>query len=171
MTRGDALLTIVQGDPLDVPALAGALEGQDAVISTLGPSVRETLGKSSRMTDWGRSTVAAMQAAHVQRIAILSAAVLFPLTGVQYRFFRWLLRHHARDLAGMEALVQEARTEWTIVRPPRLVESSDERYIAQSGGLPAGASTASFRAVAKFLVDAVEQRAHLAAVVGLVGAR
>jgi uncharacterized protein YbjT (DUF2867 family) len=169
--RSDPRLTAVRGDPLDVKALAQSLTGHDAVISTLGPTVRETLGESTRMTDWGRSTVRAMQTAGVHRIAILSAAVLFPLRGAGYAFFKWLLRHHARDLSAMEALVRDAGSEWTIARPPRLVQTSDEGYRAESGSLPEGRWTVSFRAVARFFVDSVEQRAHLGEVVGLASPR
>jgi putative NADH-flavin reductase len=165
--RSDPLLTAVQGDPLDVKALAQSLTGHDAVISTLGPPAREALRESTRMTDWGRSMVRAMKAAGVRRIAVLSAAVLFPLRGIQFRFFQWLLRHHARDLSAMEALVRETGSEWTIARPPRLVEATEEEYRAVSGALPEGGSTVSFRAVARFFVDAVERRAHLGDIVGL----
>jgi putative NADH-flavin reductase len=171
LERKDPRLTAVQGDPLDVKALAQALTGHEAVISTLGPAVRETLGESTRMTDWGRSTVGAMKMADVHRIAILSAAVLFPLRGIGFAFFRWLLRHHARDLSGMEAFVRGAGPEWTIARPPRLVQTVEESYRSESGALPDGASTVSFRGVAKFLVDVVEQRSHLGEIVGLAAAR
>lgn len=167
--RSDPRLSAVQGDPLDTKALAQALTGHDAVISTLGPGVRETLGESSRMTDWGRSTATAMKMADVRRIAILSAAVLFPLRGMGFAFFRWLLRHHARDLSAMEALVRETGSEWTIARPPRLVETAEEGYRCENGALPPHAATVTFRAVARFLVDAIEQRSHVGEVVGLAG--
>jgi uncharacterized protein YbjT (DUF2867 family) len=171
ITRADARLAKVQGDPQDSAVLSAALAGHDAIVSTLGPSVRETLGRSSRMTDWGAALATAMTASKVRRLGILSAAVLFPLRGAQYAFFRWLLRHHARDLTEMERLVRTASPECTVVRPPRLVESPEERYVAQPGALPETSSTASFRAVAKFLVDAIEGRRYVGEIVGLVGVR
>jgi putative NADH-flavin reductase len=165
--RTDPRLTAVQGDPLDVKTLAQSLAGHDAVISTLGPPPREALRECTSMTDWGQSTVRAMQAAGVRRIAVLSAAVLFPLRGLQFRFFQWLLRHHARDLSAMEALVRETGSEWTIARPPRLVQTAEEEYRAVSGSLPDRGSIVSFRAVARFFVDVVERREHLGEIVGL----
>jgi uncharacterized protein YbjT (DUF2867 family) len=165
--RAHASLQAVQGDPLDTKSLAAALARHDAVISTLGPSARETLRPNTRMTDWGRSTVTAMKGAGVKRLAILSAALLFPIPGVGAAFVKWLLRHHMRDLDVMEGLVRESGLAWTIARPPRLVEAPDEAYRDEAGALPDGARVVSFRAVAKFLVDAVDHGAHVGEVVGL----
>lgn len=165
IAKSHPALTVVRGDPLDTPSLASALRGHDAVLSTLGPSVRETLRPSTRMTDWAKSTTAAMREAGVHRAGVLSAAVLFPLSGITYAFFSWLLKHHARDLAGMEALFQAAPFRTTLARPPRLVQSPDDRYRSAPDTLPAGASTVSFRAVAAFLLDAIESAPQL----GVVG--
>ena len=85
-------------------------------------------------------------------------------------FFRWLLRHHARDLVAMEARVAAASREYTFVRPPRLIDTPNDAYVVQDGSLPTSSSSASFRAVANFIVDAVEVRTHVGQVVGLVGA-
>jgi hypothetical protein len=56
-------------------------------------------------------------------------------------------------------LVAESAAEWTIARPPRLVEARDERYRAKVDALPDGvammAARLSWRAVAAFLLDAV----------------
>ncbi len=77
-------LTIVAGDPKDPQALEGAIAGHDAVLSSLGAPPREALRPSTLMTDFARSTVRAMQAAGVQRLGIVSAAVLFPGNGLAY---------------------------------------------------------------------------------------
>ena len=57
--------------------------------------------------------------------------------------------------------------DWTIVRPPRLAERTDERYRATIDALPTGGFTMSFRAVAAFMLDAVEERSYVREIVGL----
>lgn len=168
ITRTEAQLVVRRGDPLEVTSLASAVEGHDAVLSALGLPARQALRPSKFMVESAATTVAAMKTAGVDRLCILSAAVLFHGSGLQFAFFKWLLRHHARDLAEMEMVVAASDCAWTVARPPRLVQSNDARYLERRDGLPEGSSTASFRAVATFMVDAVERRNHVRAVVGLV---
>jgi putative NADH-flavin reductase len=163
-------LTIVRGDPRDREALAAALAGHDAVLSAIGPPAREALRPNTLVTDCATATVEAMKAAGVKRLAILSAAVLFPQKGAFYAFFRWFLRHHARDLGAMEEVVQKSGLEWTIARPPRLTKSREIGFRAVRGGLPPRAFSASFRSVAAFMLEAVEQRSHSGEIVGLARA-
>ncbi len=160
-------LTTIGGDPRTGRGLAEALDGCDAVVSTLGAPPREALRPSTLMTQFGSAIVDAMKAARVPRLAILSAAVLFPGRGVAYAFFKWLLSHHARDLLGMERLVRESGLAWTIARPPRLVRADDTIYRAQVAELPTNGSTVSFRAVAAFLLDSIERHAYVREIVGV----
>jgi putative NADH-flavin reductase len=168
ITRHDKALAVVPGDPLRADELARALVGHDAVVSVLGLPPRQALRPSTRMAEFAGATVAAMSTARVNRLAILSAAVLFPGKGLQFAFFRWFLRHHARDLVAMEAVVRATALEWTLARPGRLVHTTDESYRTARDGLVAGAPLSmSFRAVAAFLVDCVDQHTHAREIIGL----
>jgi putative NADH-flavin reductase len=159
---------VVRGDPLQADSIASALPGHDAVLSAIGPPPREALlHASTLLADCARATVDAMTATGVRRLAIVSAAVLFPEKGLDFVFFRWLLRHHARDLDAMERIVRASGLEWTIARPPRLTQSQDDSFIAVRDALPTGSRVMSFRSVAAFMLDAVERRSHVAEVVGL----
>ena len=160
-------LTIVRGDPRNPESMAAVLPGHDAVLSVLGPHPREALRPSTLVTDCARATVEAMTASGVPRLAIISAAVLFPEKGLYYAFFRWLTRHHARDLRGMEDLVRASGLAWTIARPPRLISSPDASFRAARDALPPGSRSMSFRSVAAFMLEAVERRSHLREVAGL----
>lgn len=160
-------LTIVGGDPRRAETVAAALPGHDAVLSAIGPHPREALRPSTLVTDCARVTVEAMAASGVARLAIVSAAVLFPEKGLYFAFFRWLTRHHARDLRGMEEIVRTSGLAWTIARPPRLTKSPDARFRALRDALPPGSRAMSFRSVAAFMLDAVERRSHVTEVVGL----
>lgn len=160
-------LRVVPGDPLDPAQLGAALPGHDAVVSALGPAISEAFRPSTLMQRAAASTVRAMAETRVERLALASAAVLFPTPGAFYAFFRWLLREHARDLRGMEEVVRGSSLCWTIGRPPRLVHSSDARYVSQRDGLPRANRSVSFRAFATFLLDCVEQGSHLREIVGV----
>jgi putative NADH-flavin reductase len=166
LKQADAL-TIVHGDPRRPESLAAALPGHDAVLSTIGPPPREALRPSTLVTDCARVTVGAMAASGVARLVIVSAAVLFPEKGLAFAFFRWLLRHHARDLTAMEAIVRSSGLAWTIARPPRLTTSRDAGFSALRDARPPGKLAMSHRSVAAFLLDAVEQQAYVRQVVGL----
>jgi putative NADH-flavin reductase len=162
-----ASLTIVRGDPRRPETIAAALPGHEAVLSAIGPHPRDALRPSTLLTDCARATVEAMTAGGVARLAIVSAAVLFPVKGVYYAFFRWLTKHHARDLRAMEGIVQASSLAWTIARPPRLTQSAEASFRAVRDALPPGSRAMSFRSVAAFMLDAVERRAHVTEVVGL----
>jgi putative NADH-flavin reductase len=160
-------LTIVRGDPRNSENIAAALPGHDAVLAAIGPHPREALRPSTLVTDCAGATVEAMTASGVSRLSIISAAVLFPEKGLYYAFFRWLTRHHARDLRGMEKLVRGSGLAWTIARPPRLIQSPDASFRAARDALPPGSRAMSFRSVAAFMLEAVERRSHMCEVVGL----
>jgi putative NADH-flavin reductase len=160
-------LRLEQGDALDVNRLSDVMVGHDAVISALGLPAKQALRPSTFMAEAAASTVAAMKRAGITRLAVVSAAVLFPAKGILYAFFRWFLRHHARDLSAMETVVQATDIDFTIARPPRLVHSKDERRRVAAGILPRRSYTLSFRALAAFLLECVEQHRFAREVVGL----
>jgi len=160
-------LALQRGDPQDVHALARALPGHDAVLSALGVRPPQAFRPHAVVQDGAASTVAAMTRAGVKRLVLVSAAVLFPEKGLRFAFFRRLLRHVMRDLEAAEQIVRATPLDWTIARPPRLIDRLEERYRATRDALPARAFSMSFRAVAAFMLDAVEQRAYVHEIVGL----
>jgi uncharacterized protein YbjT (DUF2867 family) len=160
-------LTIVRGDPRRPETILPVLPGHDAVLSALGPHPRDAFRPSTLLADCARATVEAMTVSGVPRLAIVSAAVLFPEKGMYFAFFKWLIQHHARDLRAMEQVVRESGLAWTIARPPRLTKSPDASFNALPGGLPPGSWAMSFRSVAAFMLDAVERQSHISEVVGL----
>ena len=74
-----------------------------------------------------------------------------------------------RDLGTAEEILRATSLDWTIVRPPRLMNRTDERYIARRDALPDGSLCMSFRAFAAFMLDAVEKHAYRHEIVGLAG--
>jgi NAD(P)H-binding len=76
-------------------------------------------------------------------------------------------RSSARRPRSPEQIVRATALDWTIARPPRLVDRSDETYRSRRDALPSRGFSMSFRAVAAFMLDAVERQAHLQEIVGL----
>jgi len=121
----------------DLAALRDAVRGADAVLSGLGPRhPKADAGITSRGT---RAVVDAMQAEHVRRIIIVSAAPVgpVPVSGqprpprhdpgdgffmrhLGARLARWLFGAHYADLATAEQILRESGLEWTVSRPPKL---------------------------------------------------
>jgi putative NADH-flavin reductase len=167
IARKDRALTVRKGDPRDVAELAATLAGHDAVLSAIGPAPRDAFRPSTLMTECAAAALTAMTRVAVSRFAVVSSALLFPDRRLHFRFFRWLIQHHLRDLEAMEARVHESGRDYTIARPPRLVERPGEGYRSADGALPEGSSSMSFRAVAAFVLDSVAQRTHLRDTVGL----
>lgn len=167
ITRRDPLLEVRHGDPHWTDQLAGALPGHDVVISALGVRPPEAFRPHTLVQECAASTVAAMTTAGVRRLVLVSAAVLFPEEGLRFAVFRWLLQHIARDLGTAEELVRATSLDWTIARPPRLVERPVETYRSRRDALPAGGFSMSFRALAAFMLDAAEHGSHVHETVGL----
>jgi putative NADH-flavin reductase len=163
----DQRLRVVAGNPLDVDQLAKEMAGHDAVLSALGVRPPQVFRPHSVVGEGAASTVAAMTKTGVDRIVLVSAAVLFPEKGITFAFFRWLLKHISRDLETAEDIVRSTPFDWTIVRPPRLTNSPDVKFRVLRDTLPRNGSVASFRSVATFMVDTVEQKSHLRELVGL----
>jgi putative NADH-flavin reductase len=164
-----ARLHIVQGDPRDTAAQARAMSEArpDAVLSAIGPAARDAFSPSTLLTDCAASTVAAMTTAGTSRLAIVSAAMLSTTRGAQLAFMRWFLRHHVRDLATMEAVVKASGLAFTVARPPRLIDVDDDQYRSCDDAMPARFRATSFKAVAAFLLDAVERETHVGALCGV----
>jgi putative NADH-flavin reductase len=163
-------LTARKGDPRNADELRAALAGHDAVLSALGPPGP---GATTIHRDCARSTVAAMQAAGVGRLLIVSAAVLFESQG----FLSWLLRNTflrniAEDTAEMERVVTASNLDSTIVRPPRLTNGRlTGRYRVEDDRLPGGSRSISRADVAHFLLEELERGAHVRRIVGMASAR
>jgi putative NADH-flavin reductase len=160
-------LNVVAGNPFDADQLARQVADHDAVLSALGTRPPQAFRPHSVVGECAASTVAAMTKTGVNRIVLVSAAVLFPGTGVAFAFFRWLLQNVSRDLRAAEDILRSSSLDWTIVRPPRLTNGRNSSYRTAREALPAGGNVATFRAVAAFMLDTAENATCIRDVVGL----
>ncbi len=110
LTTRNSNLRVVTGEATDASAISRALEGADAVISTLG-------GKGSVIADSTQAIVAAAHEAGVRRVVLLSSffverdrldAVSRLLTGVA-------MGAMIKDKSAGELVLRGSDLEWTIV--------------------------------------------------------
>jgi putative NADH-flavin reductase len=120
-------------DVLTVPGLTDpeplcpALAGSDAAISGVGPRSRKDVTVASTAT---RGILAALQLTGVRRFAAVSAAPVGPTPAddaflnrrILYPLIRTFLKTIYADLALMEEEIRRSGLDWTVVRPPRLVD-------------------------------------------------
>jgi putative NADH-flavin reductase len=135
-------LEVFRADVSDPEAVRPAVSGRDAVLSGLGARSRRDAGVATRLT---RAVLAAMEAEGVRRLVVVSAAPVGPEpadAGLPDRVLRGVvsavLKDVYADLRQMEAELARSGTDWTVVRPPRLLDKPvTGRYRTVVGGFPA----------------------------------
>ena len=156
-------LTVLKRNAMDENQLFQTMQNHDAVISTLGP--REVFKPSSLLHDSALATTRAMNRSGVKRLVVLSAAAHFP--GIPNRIASFIMRNHMRDSLAMEEIVQSNGLDWTIARPPRLTQEEYTTYRSREGAAPKMGFSLARKAVAAFMLDAIEQNKHFHKIVGI----
>jgi putative NADH-flavin reductase len=163
ITLKNERVSVLKGNALDENQLFDAMQNHDAVLSTLGP--REVFKPSSMLHDSAVATTRAMNRSGVKRLVVLSAAAHFP--GIPNRIASFIMRNHMRDSLAMEEIVQASDLNWTIARPPRLTQEEYTTYRSREGAAPKMGFTLARKAVAAFMLDAIEQEKHFHKIVGI----
>ena len=163
ITSKNERLTVLKGNAMDENQLFDAMQNHDAVLSALGP--RKVFKPSSLLHDSALATTRVMNRSGVKRLVVLSAAAHFP--GIPNRIASFIMRNHMRDSLAMEEIVQASSLDWTIARPPRLTEEDYTSYRSREGAAPKMGFTLARKAVAAFMLDAIEQKKHFRKIVGL----
>lgn len=123
---GDALHVSTVPAVDDPESLRDAVAGRDAVLSGLGPRRRKDAGITTPLT---RSVLRAMELTGVRRLLVISAAPVGQVP--EHESFMWakvglplvkaIYKDHYIDLANMEDMLARSAMDWTVARPPRLV--------------------------------------------------
>jgi len=163
ITSRNERLAVIKGNAMDENELFNAIQNHDAVLSTLGP--REVFKPSSMLHDSALATTRAMNRSGVKRLVVLSAAAHFP--GIPNRIASFIMRNHMRDSLTMEQIVQASGLDWTIARPPRLTQEQYTTYRSRESAAPKIGFTLARKAVAAFMLDAIEQEKHFHKIVGI----
>ena len=189
MGRRHGRLTILGGDPLDAEQLRRTLPDHDVVISAIGPAPRpgpslpaicifpKSLRNGNRLRvrtehsvhrDLARSLVPAMESAAVWRLVVVSSAFLFSDSPIPALVGRLLFRDTVKDISEMERVIVASSLNWTIVRPPELIDGSRTgHYRIKDSHLPGFGFRISRADVAHFMLQEIEANGHLRKVVGV----
>lgn len=119
-------LQIVQADVMRPETLEGQFKNKDVVISAIG---KNSLKKTKLYSHGNRSLIEAMKRDGVNRAFFISASGLEvnPTHSFLVKFatrfiLQPLLRNMYADLWLMEKIIKESGLNWTIMRPPKLID-------------------------------------------------
>ena len=149
---------IIEGDVRDVDALIRALEGCDAVLSSLGTGL-SPFNEVSLLTEATHALIPAMKRSGVRRLICISALGVGDSRGHGGFVFDWLfmpllLRHAYKDKGRQEDAIRASALDWIIVRPAMLTNDPAReslRAIADLAGVNGGKVARAN--VARFVVE------------------
>ncbi|MFJ8072484.1 NAD(P)-dependent oxidoreductase [Streptomyces sp. NPDC096176] len=165
-------LEVFRSDLADPPALRPAVAGRDAVLSGLGARKKTDAGIAARLT---RSVLEAMEAEGAQRLLVVSAGPLGPVPERAPLLDRAVLsvvnsvfKDIYADLRVMEDELARSATDWTSVRPPRLLDRPlTGSYRTVVGGTPRSGRTIGRADVAHAMIAMIDDPATLKQGVGV----
>lgn len=156
-------LSVAGGDVLDASTLPPAVDGADAVVSTLGVPMR--MGRIDTYATGTRNIVDAMRAATCRRLVVVSSTAVARYPGrtgapLALRFVEPVLkstigRTTYADQRRMESTVAESGLAWTVVRPSGLFDLDHVTEYVAGQVDPIGAFT-SRTDLAHYLVTLAE---------------
>lgn len=159
-------LKVRAGNVCDATTLKTLLPEHDVVISTLGPRT-PTKAACAIYSDSAKAIVEAMEHSGVDRVLVISTALLFPSNRLSHRVLQWIAQHNARNANLMEASLRASKLQWTIARVGFLKNNSSEDFQFSVGTFPDRSSSISRAAVANFLLTEARECNHPKKVVGL----
>jgi nucleoside-diphosphate-sugar epimerase len=159
-------LQCVVGDVMNQESVSAAMPGHDAVLCALGvlPGSKTDASRSQRsvpVCSVGTGHIlTAMEKTGVKRIVVQSASCIGE--GLNSGRFgsgyivRFAMRDIMDDKVRQETLIKSSQTDWTIVRPVKLVEGTKTDQVLSGTDLSWSlASKIGFADVAAFMVKAL----------------
>ncbi|MER5649837.1 SDR family oxidoreductase [Streptosporangium sp. NPDC002524] len=166
---------VVTADVTDPRSLRPAMEGRDAVISGLGPRNRK-LAREGVVAPATRGILSALEVCGVRRFVAVSAAPVGPSPQdapffdrrIMTPLIRRLLRDVYTDLGAMEEAIRASGSEWTVMRPPRLLDKPRTgTYRLVVGGNVPGGHTIARADLAHAILALLDDPATVGQVVGI----
>lgn len=165
-------LTVFPADLAQPESLRAAVRDRDAVLSGLGARTRADAGIAAKLT---RSVLTAMEAEGTRRLLVVSAAPLAATPAGESLLDRAVtkvvgavFRDIYVDLTAMEAELSRSATDWTSVRPPRLLDRPlTGSYRKVVGGNPVSSRTIARADVAHAMLALIDQPETVKQAVGV----
>jgi putative NADH-flavin reductase len=152
------LAGVVESDGRDLAAVSRAVDGADAVISTVPGGPRNDPYRAAEVT---RTITVAMTAVGAERLVVTS---VYPIVATEPRLALALLRRlfatPYADIAEVEKIVSASPLAWTIVRLNRLTNGAPTGRIRVDRELLSRPRAICRADVATVLLDIVENGLH-----------
>jgi putative NADH-flavin reductase len=152
-------LRIIQGDIMDVEKVRMAVEGQDAVLCTLGVDKN----KPNTVLSEGTGVILqAMESVGVKRfICMSSAGILGNDAGFWFGkvIMPLFLKHVFEDKKRQVKVIEASNAEWVIIRPVGLTDSPKTNTCKVNSGIPTS-RTVPRADVADFMLKLVTERKY-----------
>jgi putative NADH-flavin reductase len=159
-------LQCVVGDVMNQESVSAAMLGHDAILCALGvlPGSKADANRSQRsvpVCSVGTGQIlASMERTGVKRIVVQSASCIGEGRKAgrfgSGHIVRFVMRDIMNDKERQETLIKSSQTDWTIVRPVKLVEGTKTGQVLSGTNLSWSlASEISFADVAAFMVKAL----------------
>jgi putative NADH-flavin reductase len=158
-----------KADAFDTASVVAALEGAEAVITTVGK--RDLRDKRINLSTAAHvGVVAGMQAHNIRRLLVISStgAARIKRKGIQRNIYLFLRRKYYRDMYEMEQQVMASGLDVTMLRAPLLYDGpSTARYkVIEDETYPNGIKI-SRTDVAQFLIHELSENAWINRVIAI----
>lgn len=162
-------LEIVQGDVREWKDVARAMRNVQAVLSSLGTGTN--LSPTTIFSDGAGAILWGMAEAGVRRLVSVTSGGTIDDPDEPFlfrKFGRYALRHILADQRKAEERIRASDSEWTIVRPPRLLDGPARGRYEEAAEKPAGEKYEITRAdLADFMVREMSAKKYLRQAVGI----
>jgi putative NADH-flavin reductase len=160
---------ITAGSPYDYETVKKAIEGCDAVVSTLSafPASQGLFSKIKSPLDFMSvstgNVVKQMEEKGIKRIVLMTALGVGDSAGEIPGFFRFLMKisnikYAYIDHDRQEKILENSKLEWTVVRPVMLTDKDEEVSVIHNiKGETKIKSGISRNAVAHFILDCIDK--------------
>lgn len=157
-------LRVLTGNALDPEDVYKTITGQDAVLCALGGPPSDTSNIRACGT---KNIISAMTALGVSRLICLSSfgvgqtKAQLPIF-MKYFVRPFILKRAFEDHEAQEALVRASALEWTLVRPPQLLDASVQSDIHHNAsGQPPVSMKIGRNDLARFMINQLSTRQYL----------
>ncbi|MCA5006354.1 NAD(P)-dependent oxidoreductase [Sphingobacterium bovistauri] len=146
-------ITVFTGDFTNLDVVKSTVQGQDAVICTLGS--RELYKNSGLRTFGTRLIIEAMQEAGVQRLVVMSSM------GIGESWNKLFMPAARADHEAQESAVKSSSLDWTIIRPSGLTDVPSVSTYEFGKDISPKTSRISRANVADLMLKVIESNSHV----------
>jgi putative NADH-flavin reductase len=141
-------LEVFKADIYDSASVMAAIEGQEAVLSSLSPGGFSFTEKTDLYTQSAKAILPAMQRHQVQRLLVISTSAQWGYSPDNHPIFELIIKNLFwrtlySDVVAMDKMIMQSEFNWTLIRPPQVVDRPfTGNYRANTGryAVPGGSS-------------------------------